>query len=230
VVYELAVADLAGTYLADFELVVLPVALTPDERVAYETDLRAFREVQARFQEMAPGAGFDELVRAAGRTPQGRAALAAFRRIRKLLALTRAKGETLAALLERHRESRTLVFTADNDAAYAIARRHLIMPLTCDIQRPERANALARFRGGELRALISARVLNEGLDVPDADVGIIVGGTLGVREHVQRVGRVLRPSAGKRALVYELVARGTIEVGQGRRRREGLGARNAAAV
>jgi superfamily II DNA or RNA helicase len=37
-------------------------------------------------------------------------------------------------------------------------------------------------------ALVSARVLNEGIDVPDADVAIVVGGTRGEREHVQRIG------------------------------------------
>jgi superfamily II DNA or RNA helicase len=67
--------------------------------------------------------------------------------------------------------------------------------------------------------LVSARVLNEGLDVPDADVAVIVGGALGDREYVQRIGRLLRPAPGKHALVYQLVSRGTSEVGQARRRR-----------
>jgi len=101
------------------------------------------------------------------------------------------------------------------------------MPITCDIGRKERDEALERFRRGTLRALVSARVLNEGLDVPDADVAIVVGGSLGEREHVQRVGRLLRPAPGKRALVYELVTRGTSEVRQARRRRAGLGSRVA---
>ena len=121
-----------------------------------------------------------------------------------------------------------LVFTADNASAYAIAREHLIMPLTCDIGRPERDSVLDAFRRGRLRALVSSRVLNEGLDVPDADVGVVVGGALGEREHVQRVGRLLRPSPGKRALVYELVTRHTMEVSQAWRRRQGLGSRRSA--
>jgi superfamily II DNA or RNA helicase len=96
------------------------------------------------------------------------------------------------------------------------------MPLTCDIRRKERASVLERFRSGALRALVSARVLNEGIDVPDAEVGIVVAGRLGGREHVQRVGRVLRPRERKSALVYELVVQRTAEVGQSARRVEGL--------
>ena len=102
------------------------------------------------------------------------------------------------------------------------------MPLTCDIGRQERDDVLERFRRGDIRTLVSARVLNEGLDVPDADIAVIVGGALGEREHVQRVGRLLRPSEGKRAVAYELVTRNTIEVGQARRRRQGLVVRRSA--
>jgi superfamily II DNA or RNA helicase len=67
-------------------------------------------------------------------------------------------------------------------------------------------------------------VLNEGIDVPDADVAIIVGGARGEREHVQRIGRLLRPVAGKRAVVYELVTMATSEARQAAERRRGLAA------
>ena len=101
----------------------------------------------------------------------------------------------MGALLERHRDSRVLIFTADNEAAYAIAREHLVMPMTCDISRAEREAALAAFRAGTLRSLVSSRVLNEGIDVPDADVAIVVGSAQGEREHVQRIGRLLQADA-----------------------------------
>jgi superfamily II DNA or RNA helicase len=68
-------------------------------------------------------------------------------------------------------------------------------------------------------------VLNEGVDVPEADVAVILGGARGEREHVQRVGRLLRPRPGKRALVYELVTRATFEARDAQRRRRGLGLR-----
>lgn len=227
-VYELAIADLAGGFLASFDVVTLHLDLTEAERSMYEALMTTFRAVHKQFLRLAPTASWQDFVRSAARTREGRRALAAWRQARKLLALTKAKREALGALLRRHRDSHTLVFTADNEAAYALAREHLIMPITCDIGRKERDEVLERFRTGALRVLVSARVLNEGLDVPDADVAIVVGGSLGEREHVQRVGRLLRPAEGKRALVYELVARRTTEVRQARRRRAGLGPRVAA--
>jgi superfamily II DNA or RNA helicase len=222
-VYELAIADLTGGFLASFDIIALHLDLTEGERATYESLMETFRAIHKQFRRLAPTASWQEFVRFAAPTPEGRGALSAWRQARKLLALTEAKRATLRSLLQRHRHTRTLVFTADNEAAYAIAREHLIMPITCDVGRKERDVVLERFRSGALRALVSARVLNEGLDVPDADLAIIVGSSLGEREHVQRVGRLLRPAPGKRALVYELVARRTTEVGQARRRRAALG-------
>jgi superfamily II DNA or RNA helicase len=208
----------------DFDLIVLRLGLSPRERSTYLADYRIFADVNGRFRRLHPHGTWQEFVSAASQSTAGRAALNAWRRTRRLLAFTDAKAEAVRRLLAQHRDSRTLVFTADNDAAYAIAREHLVMPITCDVSRSERERALAAFRTGDLRALVSARVLNEGIDVPDADVAIIVGGTQGQREHVQRVGRLLRPGPGKRAVVYELVTMATSETRQSAERRRALAA------
>ena len=227
-VFELAVADLAGGFLASFDAITLYLDLTPAERSEYMILATLFNGAYADFRQIAPDASWADFSRHSARTAEGRRALSSWRQMRRLLALTHAKRRALEALLGRHRYSRVLIFTADNEAAYAIAREHLVMPLTCDIGRQERDDVLERFRRGDIRTLVSARVLNEGLDVPDADIAVIVGGALGEREHVQRVGRLLRPREGKRAVVYELVTRNTIEVGQARRRRQGLVVRRSA--
>ncbi|MBI4956130.1 MAG: DEAD/DEAH box helicase [Myxococcales bacterium] len=222
-VVELAVHDLAGGYLAAFELVELRLGLDADERQRHEAEVARFRPFFRAFRRIAGDASWKDFLAAARQSEEGRQAVAAWRRAKKLVGYTRAKEVAVRALLARHAGARVLVFTAENDAAYAIAQRELVMPLTCDIGRAEREAALARFRTGELDVLVSARVLNEGIDVPDADVAIIVGGTQGAREHVQRIGRLLRPAPGKRAVVYELVTEGTGEVAQAERRRDGLG-------
>jgi len=222
VVFRLGVTDLAGSYLSAFDLVLLKLALEPDERARYETDHRAFSEVFKRLTRANPGLGWDEFRLLAASSPEGREAMAAWRRSRRLLALTKRKSAAVSSILHRHHDAKVLVFTADNESAYRIARRNLVMPITCDISRKEREGALEAFREGRLRALVSSRVLNEGIDVPDADVAVIVGGTRSEREHVQRVGRLLRPAPGKRALVYELVASSTREEAQSIERRRGL--------
>jgi superfamily II DNA or RNA helicase len=227
-VSELAIGDLAGGFLASFDVITLHLDLDDAERARYTSLSAIVTPALGEFRRRVPHATWSDFARAAVRTADGRRALAAWREARRLLALTGAKRQAVASLLERHRNARVLVFTADNASAYAIAREHLVMPLTCDIGRQERDDVLERFRRGDLRVLVSSRVLNEGLDVPDADVAAIVGGTLGEREHVQRIGRLLRPSPGKQALIYELVTRQTVEVGQARRRREGLGLRRVA--
>ena len=227
-VFELAVADLAGGFLASFDVITLYLDLSPEEHSAYASLSTVFSVAYREFRQAAPDSTWADFTRHSAGTPAGRRALTAWRQMRRLLAFTRAKRRALRSLLERHRYSRVLIFTADNETAYAIAREYLVMPLTCDISRLERDEVLDRFRRGELRRLVSARVLNEGLDVPDADVAVVVGGALGEREHVQRVGRLLRPSEGKRAVVYDLVTRNTIEVGQAKRRRLALVARPVA--
>jgi len=230
VIYELHIGDLAGTFLATFDVITLHVQLRADEEARYVRWRATFREALALFRRTSPNGTWREFTLAASRTTQGRAALHAWQRTRRLVAWCEEKRALIGELLARHRAARVLVFVADNAAAYAIAREHLVMPLTCDIGRAERAAALAAFAAGTLRVLVSARVLNEGLDVPAADVAIIVGGTQGEREHVQRIGRLLRPAPGKRATVYELVVRDTHEVAQAARRRQGLAGRTAAPV
>lgn len=222
VVCELSVGDLAGEWLAAFDTVVLTLRLTREEQRRYDAAVAVFRAVFDAFRAISTTARWTDFVAMASRSEQGREALAAFRYSRRLTSYPEAKRSAVAELLLRHRGSRVLIFTPDNETAYAIAREHLVMPITCDIDRAERDEALAAFRKGELRALVSARVLNEGIDVPDADVGIIVGGVSGEREHVQRVGRLLRPAPDKRAIVYELVAAGTHEVRKATERRRAL--------
>jgi len=219
IVYQLGIHDLAGTFLAPFDLVVMRLRLDSDERRQYFSELRTFRDVFLDFRDRNPGAEWRDFVDAATRTPEGRRALAAWRKSKKILGFTRSKARAVRELLARHRDSRVLVFTADNQAAYAIARDHLIMPITCEIGRKERERALDWFRAGKIRCLVSTRVLNEGIDVPDADVAIIVAGAFGEREHVQRVGRLLRPGPDKRAIVYELVTPETVEARTSAKRR-----------
>lgn len=58
-------------------------------------------------------------------------------------------------------------------------------------------NALERFREGDIRILAACKAIDEGIDVPDAAVGIILSGTASLRQRVQRLGRIIRKKEGK---------------------------------
>jgi superfamily II DNA or RNA helicase len=58
---------------------------------------------------------------------------------------------------------------------------------------------------------------------------VVISGSGSVREHVQRLGRVLRRREGKQAILYELVSAGTGEAGTSERRRAHSAYRGASA-
>jgi superfamily II DNA or RNA helicase len=224
VVFALAIDDLVGSALADFDLITIPIRLTAEERARYDAARRVFTAAFTAFQRAAPAADWKAFVTAAMRTEDGRRAIGAWRRSKELLAYPDDKRRALRELLARHTDRRTLVFTPDTRTAYAIARELLVFPITHEIGRAERSRILARFHAGQINVVVSAQVLDEGIDVPAAEIAIVVGGSASARRHVQRIGRVLRPAAGKRARVYELAVSGTVEVDQVQRRRQGLAA------
>ena len=99
-----------------------------------------------------------------------------------------------------------------------ISRALLLPSITYRTPPAERRAILAGFRSGELTKLVTGRVLNEGVDVPDASVAIVASGSASMREYVQRLGRVLRPKP-EAATLYELISRRTNERATARRRR-----------
>ncbi|MBV8759235.1 MAG: DEAD/DEAH box helicase family protein [Deltaproteobacteria bacterium] len=223
-IYSISIPELAGDALAPFDAITIPLSLTPDERTLYRTHRAVFAAAYGEFQRRQPGASWQDFTAAAFRTARGRAALTAWRAARTVLAYPAAKRTALRDLLAQHATDRILVFTPDNATAYAIARELLVVPITADIKRVERARMLERFRSGDAPVLVSSQVLDEGLDVPEADIAIIVGGSGSERRHTQRIGRVLRPRPNKRAVIYELAITGSTEIDQLARRNHALAA------
>ncbi len=126
----------------------------------------------------------------------------------------------LARLLERHASDRVIIFTNDNATVYTIARQFLVPVITHETKTKERREVLLRFNSGVYPIVATSKVLNEGVNVPEANVAIILSGSGSVREHVQRLGRILRKSGDKEAILYEVITRGTVEEFTSNRRRQ----------
>lgn len=220
IVHRTRIDELEGSFLASYQAEVLEVAMDPDEAASYQqhrAEYLAF--VRRSGVDFGAPDGWARFLQAAGRDPQGRAALRAWREQKRLSRASRAKLRAVWELLRDHAGERSLVFTDDNDTAYAIGRRFALPVLTHHTRPAERKAMLNAFRAGTWPVLVTSKVLNEGVDVPEASVGIIVSGSGSVREHVQRLGRILRPQDGKVAVLYELVSAGTAEGFTSERRR-----------
>lgn len=219
--YRRDIVEMAGEFLAAYETVRIEVQLSPDEREQYES-ARSVYLAFARQQGIRMGSpqGFTQFIQRAARSKEGRRALDAYRLQKNLAVAARGKLEVLSDLLLRHGTDRCLIFTLDNTTVYQISRMFLIPAITHQTKIKERSEILTRFADGSYSAVVTSRVLNEGVDVPAANVAIVVSGTGSVREHVQRLGRILRPQNGKRAQLYELVTSQTGETKTSERRRE----------
>jgi superfamily II DNA or RNA helicase len=205
-------------HIADYVERRIFVDLSPEEQGRYDLLMAQFRWYLAK-QKIAPGADFfGELVRRAGSDPAARHALQSHHEARMIALNAEAKIEQTATLLGRHREDKVIIFAEYNALVDAISRRLLIPSITYRTDPQERRNILAGFREGRYSKLVTGRVLNEGVDVPDANVAIVASGSSATREYIQRLGRILRPKPTQ-AILYELITRRTSEGQAAKRRR-----------
>jgi superfamily II DNA or RNA helicase len=221
IIYRKDITELSGEYLASYETERTSVPLSPEEREAYDVARGEYvgflREEGIR---MSSPDGWSRFLYLSSRSDAGRRAFLAYRRQRALALAAPGKINVLARLLHTHRHDRTIVFTEDNATVHQISRRFLLPSITHQTRVKERSAILAAFNAGDLTAVVTSKVLNEGVNVPEANVAIVLSGNGSVREHVQRLGRILRKGQDKRALLYELVAENTAEQYTSDKRRE----------
>jgi superfamily II DNA or RNA helicase len=221
VVYRREITQLRGDYLADYHVMTLYVNLSDEERFRYEQAREAYLGfVHAVGIDMRQPNGWRQFIFQAHRSLEGRAAFRAYLEQRELALAAPAKLNLLGRLLERHNGDRVLIFTHDNATVYTIARQFLVPVITHQTKTKERREILLRFNAGTYPIVATSRVLNEGVNVPEANVAVVLSGSGSVREHVQRLGRVLRKSGDKEAVLYEVISRGTVEEFTSNRRRK----------
>ncbi len=214
------IKELAGAYLADYRVERVKVTLTPEEEEAYRRARSTLTHFLVDHGMVLDGlASWHRFVRESVRSRRGRQALLAHRQAKKLALGTKAKLRALDFLLKKHAQDRVLIFTSDNDTAYAVSAAFLIPAITHQTDTKERKALLEGFNRGEYLALVTSQVLNEGINVPQARIAVVLSGSGSTREHVQRLGRILRKQEGKEAVLYEVVAAHTVEEGMSRRRR-----------
>ena len=218
---EVGINELEGKSLSPYRIETIRVPLDPDEEALYRENRAVYTGFLRRHGiNFSSGNDWSRFLQLCARSQDGKQALRAFLEQRRIARGGKAKLRTVWELANRHLGERMIIFTADNATAYELGRIFYWPVLTHHTKAGERKEFLDRFRSGDYPVLVTSKVLNEGVDVPDAAVGVVLSGSGSVREHVQRLGRILRPAAGKaQAVLYELISADTSEENVSRRRR-----------
>lgn len=217
--YERALAD---DVIAPFRIALLRVPLNREESEQYDAaseKVAAARNRLRQFGVDARGAGafqqrVAEIIRGSGSTMRDAAVQwqHAVNLRRAILADSRSKSGALDRLAPLVGQSNgSLIFTQKvdtaNRAVNILADNGVqAAPVVSDQSPDERSVVMSDFRSGHVDAVASPRVLDEGVDVPEADLGIVMAASRSRRQMVQRLGRVIRKKAdggfGKLVVMY----------------------------
>jgi superfamily II DNA or RNA helicase len=213
-VFELSSDRLAATqHLAPYEVETRQVQMLPEEIREYNENYDNYQKCLQRIGFRYPIA-FQKLILLSGRNKIARQAMLARKKAMYIALNSNSKIEELRKILAESRGIKTIIFTHHNRLVYEISKTFLIPFITHKTDKQERLDVLNRFREGRYTAIVTSKVLDEGLDVPDAELGIILSGTGSRREFIQRLGRLLRPKfdAYKKAKLIEIISSRTTEI------------------
>lgn len=218
-VYTQAIASARGKTLAKYDVHRISVHLSEEERSRYDALGQRVRDYLAERRKEEPGYDWQTLCSDSARDPGARAAMQAFHAKRSIEDRAEEKLRIIEDLFRLHAGEPVIVFCGSNAMARDVSTRFLIPCLLSHCRKRERQEILEGLRVGRYPALVANRVLDEGVDLPEVNVAIVIGGGSGTRQAIQRLGRVLRKNAFGRACFYEIVTAGTRDEQRSRERR-----------
>ncbi|MFX1510277.1 MAG: DEAD/DEAH box helicase [Promethearchaeota archaeon] len=204
-------------YLAPYEIRRIQITLKPEEKARYNSYMQIFRNYTRRLDDIDPGWQFDTIVKRTVFDPDARKALSNLEKARRVALEASGKIDHVETLLQQYQNDKVIIFSRYTRVVEKISDTFGIPLITHRTKMSEREKILSLFKDGGLTKIVTGQVLDEGIDVPDAAVGIIISGTGSKREFIQRLGRLLRPQKDQ-AILYELVTESTLEDGLSQRR------------
>ena len=225
--YRRAIADGVA---ARFAVGMVGVPFEPAERVRYDDLSTVMRRASALLVERyglprEPYTAFMREVNALADSSRADEPVTLARRYRlaaadrrRLLAEASGKATALEALAPTIRSAdRTIIFTQSIATSEAAADRLIGLGIRAGVVHSglpmkARRNVLQAFSSSQVRVVSAPRVLDEGIDVPTADLAVIVGASRSRRQMIQRMGRILRRKQdGRLARLSVLFVEDTVE-------------------
>jgi superfamily II DNA or RNA helicase len=220
VAYQLPIEAVRGQTLAEYEVVRVPIYLTDREQGRYNALSAQLRHYLALRRKTDEAYSWEDLCSESSTDAAARKALAAYYAKKAIEDRAAEKLRVLEDIFRLHAGSPTIVFAGSNAMARDVSRRFLIPCLLNHCGKKERLDILDGLRDGAYPALVANQVLDEGVDVPEVKVAVVIGGTASQRQAKQRLGRILRRSGNARATLYEIICADTKEETRSRQRRD----------
>lgn len=212
-------------YLASFVIERRYVKLLEEEKNQYQKNYHLYQTLLKKIGLNLRGKfSLTKLIMISGKNKDAREALLARNNALDIALNSKSKIEELTKILYENKGLKTIIFTQHNKLVYEISDKFLIPYITYKSSKQERNDVLDGFKGNRYNVLVTSKVLDEGVDIPDAELGIIVSGTGSKREFIQRLGRLLRtkPDSHKKARLIELISLETQEINISARRKQAL--------
>lgn len=219
IVYQMPISLAKGRSLANYHVVRIPVHLSREEQNRYDRLSIIVRRYLAQQREIDPQVTWRDLCIRHGMTPEARRAIKAYYAKKAIEDRAEEKLRVLEDLFKLYADDPVLVFAGSNAMARDVSRRFLVPCLLNHCKKHERIEVLRGLENSTYPALVANQVLDEGVDLPEVKVAVVIGGTGSSRQAKQRLGRVLRKRGNARAVLYEIVCRDTNEEQRSRRRR-----------
>lgn len=219
IVYEVPIALARGHTLADYEVIRIPVHLTDGEQRSYDRLSHELRDYLLSRRKTDPDFTWEKLCSESVRDPESRRAMRAWHAKKSIENRAAEKLRVIEDLFRLHAGEPCLIFAGSNAMARDVSLRFLIPCLLSHCGKKERLDVLQGLENRTYPALVANQVLDEGVDLPEVKVAIVIGGKSSTRQAKQRLGRVLRKSGNSRAILYEIVCTDANEEKRSRARR-----------
>lgn len=209
-----------NNYLANYVIERKQIFMSEEENQKYKENMAVYHTCLKKIGlNMNSYNSFKRLIMISSRNNLARRALVARNKAIDIALNSRSKMDEIRKILSENKNIKTIIFTQHNKLVYDISNAFLIPFITYKSSKEEREDVLGGFKDGRYKAIVTSKVLDEGIDVPDAQLGILVSGTGSSREFVQRLGRLLRPkNDNQQARLIEIVSSGTSETLTSKRR------------
>jgi superfamily II DNA or RNA helicase len=190
--------------VAPYEIICVPIDLNDEDKQAYKKANNKF--VQAKYRIGGFNTFEDAKAILAKKIPGDAGAAKMFfdaiRERKQVVQHATSKIEKAKQLVNNHKDGKILVFSGSNDFTESMADALGGLYYHSKIGKRRRAEILERFLEESERVLCSTKALNQGFNVPDANIGIIAGLDSKSLPLIQRVGRLLRMKEGKSGTIY----------------------------